>query len=775
MTKMRLLLCSHLLIVAASLAAAQGPNVPATELDAQQNAVYIFNGGDTNGIITGLADGWMAPSLGADVNTSDAENARPGSSISLSAIVEPFSPLVLATMTPFNASSEGGTVLDIWLHGSVLIRGALKIQDLASGRESSPLVLANLATANPVTNTSRLLGPASDDWFWLQINLASLLENAPKPSLDSTTGVSPNSWDSIVFEDISGRGFDIFIDQMRLVPSDPDALGAPASETGEEIESPVDECVGDACNPILTAASATSDLVPLYGGDITAQDANSPSPVIARLRPGVSAGQVLALCEELTGSSGRFDGSCTLQPTFNNSGEPNGEVEAQQDLEAPVEWPFLAITATTEGDLRAMRSALQEIVEYFDRDKEATILISNRKLAGSLTEVLRKRGVRGVKAMLAEEEKNETLESNAAAAEDEPVEGTAAASVAASPSSETEEINRKIDQKIAPAPSQKKNSTSVSASSPPAIEILEELSELASPAVEVESSDLAAQAYCSGIPWNLDRIDQSALPLDNRYSPSNNGEGVHVYVLDTGARTSHEAFSGRVGTGADCTRGACRSGATPDGNGHGTHTAGTAVGSCYGVAQGAILHVVKVLGDGGGGSFSGIIDGLRWVAQDVASNGGWPAVASLSLGGDRSKSLDDAVEAVVSAGIPVVVAAGNDFGADSCTRSPAGAPSAITVAATDINDAAAAFSNIGSCVDIWAPGAKITSASSSGDSDTRELSGTSMATPAVAGAIALLLQSNPNATPSQLKNSIAAAAVNADFVSGTTSNFLQVS
>jgi hypothetical protein len=432
----------------------------------------------------------MAFSLGADVNTSDAENARPGSSISLSAVVEPFFPLLLATMTPFNASSEGATVLDIWLRGSILIGGAFKLQNLNSGRESSSLVLANLAAANPVGNTSRLLGPDSDGWFRLQINLASLLKNAPKPLSDPTTVSPPDSWDAAVFEDISGQGFDVFIDQMRLVPST-DALGSRAAETGEEIDSPVDGCVGAACNPILTAASTITDLVPLHGGDITAQDANSPSPVIARLRPEVSAGQVLALCEELTGPGGRFDGSCTLQPLLNNSGETNGEVEVQQELEAPVEWPFLAITATTEGDLRAMRSALQEIVEYFDRDKEATIFNSNRKLAGSLTEVLRKRGVRGVKAMLAEKEKK-------AAVEEEPVEGTAAASFAPSPSSANEEINRKIGQ-TAPVP--KKGSTAVAEPSSPAIEIVEEFLEPTPPDVEIESSDVPVHAYCSSTPW----------------------------------------------------------------------------------------------------------------------------------------------------------------------------------------------------------------------------------------------------------------------------------
>ena len=195
------------------------------------------------------------------------------------------------------------------------------------------------------------------------------------------------------------------------------------------------------------------------------------------------------------------------------------------------------------------------------------------------------------------------------------------------------------------------------------------------------------------------------MPLDGRFDPGLTGTGVHVYLLDTGLRTSHSAFSGRVGTGADCTQGWCQTGGSVwDDNGHGTHTSGLAVGSCFGVAQQATLHPVKVLANDGSGAYSNIISGLRWVKEDVNANGGWPAVVSLSLGGDRSKSMDDAVYEVFNAGVPVVVAAGNDYGADACTESPAAAGAAITVAATTRMDSAAPFSNIGSCVDIWAPG-----------------------------------------------------------------------
>jgi hypothetical protein len=425
----------------------------------------------------------MAPSIGADINTTDSENARPGSIISLSATVPPFSPLLLATTMPLTvcSSEAGATVLDIWLRGSVLIRGALKIQDLDSGRESKPVILANLATATPVTATARLLGPASDDWFRLQVNLASLLseKNAAK--------CSETSWNSILFEDISGQGFDIFIDEMRLVPS---ATSSAAGEVDSlAVEDRKDKCVGTACNPILTATSTNSDLVPLYGGDISAQDATTPSPVIARLKPGVSAGQVLGLCNELTGSGGRFDGTCTLQSTVNDTF--TGEIQAE-DLKQPVKWPFLAITAKTESDLKAMRSALQEIVEYFDRDKKATILVNSRKLAGEFTDMVRQRGIKEAKKMLAAANSEKPTERErkklVAAAAD------ISAAAVASPSSE--EIDAKIIHQIEPAT---RNATSTA--SPPAIEELAAALSATAAAPSVESKNVAIKAYCSSTPW----------------------------------------------------------------------------------------------------------------------------------------------------------------------------------------------------------------------------------------------------------------------------------
>ena len=180
-----------------------------------------------------------------------------------------------------------------------------------------------------------------------------------------------------------------------------------------------------------------------------------------------------------------------------------------------------------------------------------------------------------------------------------------------------------------------------------------------------------------------------------------------------------------------------------------------------------------MLGSDGSGSFSNIIAGIHWVINNVAANGHWPAVISMSLGGDRSQSLDDAVQEAVNQGIPVVVAAGNNFGADACTQSPAGAPAAITVGASDRQDHAAPFSNIGSCLDIWAPGVDIVSDWNTGDTATMTLSGTSMATPAVAGVVALLLEDGKAKTTSDARSNLNSAAVDINFNSQSTNRFVQ--
>lgn len=242
-------------------------------------------------------------------------------------------------------------------------------------------------------------------------------------------------------------------------------------------------------------------------------------------------------------------------------------------------------------------------------------------------------------------------------------------------------------------------------------------------------------------PWGLDRVDQRTAALDGRYSYDYTGAGVTAYVVDTGVRPDHREFTGRMADGF----GAIADGrGTTDCHGHGTHVAGTVAGSTYGVAKGATIVPVRVLNCRGSGTTSGVISGVNWMIGhhqvDV------PAVANMSLGGLRSASLNLAVANAVRDGIVMAVAAGNN-NRDACGYSPASEPLALTVGASSSADARASFSNFGSCVDLFAPGVNVVSASHGSSSAIRSLSGTSMASPHVAGAIALLLHEEPALSP----------------------------
>ena len=290
----------------------------------------------------------------------------------------------------------------------------------------------------------------------------------------------------------------------------------------------------------------------------------------------------------------------------------------------------------------------------------------------------------------------------------------------------------------------------------------------------VESDQIVrtVEATQANAPWGLDRLDSRSNNRDMRYSYTASGQNVHAYIVDSGLRGSHAELAGRVGNGFDATSGGTTGGLLsgllgggllgggllglitttpaapaapssgtfdpssnpPDCSGHGTHVAGTLGGRTYGVAKDVIFHGVRVVNCQGVGTSSSTIAGIDWVVQNHAK----PAVMNLSLGGGASAAVDQAIRTAVARGIVTVVAAGNEND-NACDYSPAREPAAITVASTDIRDRRSSFSNVGSCVDLFAPGSDIASAGIRNDNEVVNKSGTSMASPHVAGAAAKLL------------------------------------
>jgi subtilisin family serine protease len=271
----------------------------------------------------------------------------------------------------------------------------------------------------------------------------------------------------------------------------------------------------------------------------------------------------------------------------------------------------------------------------------------------------------------------------------------------------------------------------------------------ADPAVASVEQDqrVHVDATQTNAPWGLDRVDQTSLPLSGTYTyPDSAGQGVTAYIIDTGVRISHADISGRAFNGYDAVDG---DSVAQDGNGHGTHVATTVAGTTYGVAKKARIVAVRVLNNSGSGTTAGVVAGIDWVTQNHSG----PSVANMSLGGGVSTTLDNAVRNSIASGVTYAIAAGNNSGLASST-SPARVTEAITVGATTSTDAKASYSNYGTGLDLFAPGSSITAGWHTSDTATNTISGTSMATPHVAGAAAIYLAGHTTATPAQVASAL---------------------
>jgi subtilisin family serine protease len=265
--------------------------------------------------------------------------------------------------------------------------------------------------------------------------------------------------------------------------------------------------------------------------------------------------------------------------------------------------------------------------------------------------------------------------------------------------------------------------------------------------------------------WGLDRIDQRSSTLNGTYIYADTGANVNAYVIDTGIYPNNE-FENRLKLGYNAVNNSMdtqsnRYSTDCSTNGHGTHVAGIVGGKTFGVAKEISLVPIRVFDCNGDAYNSDVIDGIIWAIDHHKA--GELAVANMSLGGNKSVILDAWVQALINDGVHVVVASGNS-NVDACNSSPASTPGTITVNSAGLSDVRSSFSNFGECTDIFAPGESILSASNSGPNSTRTMSGTSMASPFVAGAVAKILEANPSFTRSQVISKLLDSA--SPFVNG---------
>ncbi|PSC70000.1 serine protease [Micractinium conductrix] len=657
----------------------------------------------------GLSSGWRFAGYGCvDCNFNDRLRRRNTSTSSIYSQLVPWGQWRVEADLPFT----GNSVLDAWVKGSVLSSGGLFLENTVERRHSKWLTLDGADRGDAKV----LAGPDADGWYHIQVNFLKLTDT----SGTKLSGL-PSMWNRICILDKSGTGFTLQLDTAFLYSSD--AFFQTTSD-GEADPSAPFPCVGKLCDerPSSNTVSAEnlSPLVPLYDADEdfsvqgdADQQIDATAGFIMRLKPNVTVEELDRICAELATTEGpsRFNGTCITD-------EHTARAQVDADPQAHLEWSFQSFAVESEADLLAMRRTLGSAVQYFERDRSATVdFIPDATI---------------------------------------------------------------------------------------------ELPEVAAASIDAVGGSTQA--------WGLDRIDQAALPLDGKYAPGDlDGKGAHIYVLDTGVRNTHQEFVGRLGESVSFTSGvavqaelseapaaaavpqggcnpddldymtatigggdagedvaAVEASAVWDGHGHGTHVSSTCVGASYGVAKRATLHAVKTMGDDGSGSYSNIIAGMNWVLQHVKKNG-WRGVVNMSLGGPRSTALNDAAQQLISAGIPVVTSAGNKYGADACSQSPASNPQAIAVASSTQQDTISPFSNIGSCVDIFAPGSAILSAGIASDSAATVMSGTSMASPHTAGIVALLLQAYPTASVAEISRRLAEASQKITFETKTAPRFLQAS